>query len=263
MHLTKYVYAAFLIFLILPFSFAFVAAADVGVEPGHWAKYTGSFVGYEFQSITLSITSVTGTYVEGTITYQYIQADPQTQSFEGDVLSGDTFPYVVPANLNVGDTIYYSDFDSPEVEGVTSRSYAGASRNVVYSTIYTYTYYWDQETGILVEQTWGTGAVTSSYKLTETNIWGGGIFDTSNPIFWILLIIIIVIVALVLLAVVLQSLRKKKVPPGETVATPTSTEQPSPPKEKIETKKYCPKCGAGMPLDAVYCPKCAHKHPET
>jgi len=235
-------------------------AADVGVRPGQWAKYTGSFAGYDYQSIQVSISSVSGTTVGGTVTYQFTYANPQTESFEGDVLSGDIATYVIQANLNVGDTIYYSDYRSPNVEGVTTRTYAGASRNVVYATIQLYTYYWDQQTGILVEQTWGTGAVTSSYKLTETNIWGGGVFDLSSPLFPLL--IIIVIVALVLLAVSILFLRRKKPAPQGTAATPLSTTQPSPPEDKEEKKKYCTKCGGKMPLDAVYCPKCAHKQPQ-
>lgn len=36
----------------------------------------------------------------------------------------------------------------------------------------------------------------------------------------------------------------------------------APPKPVAEVK-YCPKCGASMPLDATYCPKCAHKQPQT
>jgi len=33
------------------------------------------------------------------------------------------------------------------------------------------------------------------------------------------------------------------------------------PTKPVAKAKYCTKCGASMPLDAVYCPKCAHKQP--
>lgn len=36
----------------------------------------------------------------------------------------------------------------------------------------------------------------------------------------------------------------------------------APPKPAAEVK-YCPKCGASMPLDAIYCPKCAHRQTQT
>ncbi len=253
MHLTRYTSAIFVLFLIFALSFISVMATSVGVQPGHWAKYMASAVGYEYSSVTISISSVSGTKVNGTMTYEFAYGSPQTQSLQGDVSRGGTFPYIIPANLNEGDTIYYSDYRSPKIEGLDTRSYAGASRTVVYATWYGSTYYWDQQTGILVEQRSGTGVVTSSLKLTETNIWGGSIFDTSNPLFWVVVVVIIVVVAALAL-VVMSSLRKKK-PLTETI-TP-----PSPPIEKSAKTKYCPKCGASMPLDSIYCPKCRHKQP--
>jgi hypothetical protein len=91
----------------------------------------------------------------------------------------------------------------------------------------------------------------SSLNLTETNIWGRGIFDTSNPFFWVLIVITVVIVAALAL-VVLSSLRKKK-PIAEAVTPPSAQE------EKSAKTKYCSKCGTSMPLDSIYYPKCGHK----
>jgi hypothetical protein len=34
-------------------------------------------------------------------------------------------------------------------------------------------------------------------KLTETNIWGGGIFGASSPLFWVLVVVIVVVMAAV------------------------------------------------------------------
>ena len=147
----------------------------------------------------------------------------------------------------MGDRIGSGIF-APVIAGAVTRSYVGASRRVVYATYWTATYYWDQQTGILVEET----DIAGSLKLTETNIWGRGIFDTSNPFFWVLIVIIVVIVAALAL-VVLSSLRKKK-PIGEAVTPPPSAQE-----EKSAKTKYCSKCGTSMPLDSIYCPKCGHK----
>jgi hypothetical protein len=251
MRLTRYASSIF-IFLIFASSFTFVIATSIGVQPGHWAKYTATdaYTGYEIYSLTISISSVSGTKVNGTMTYEYPNRSPQTQPLQGDVSRGDTFPYIIPANLNKGDTIKDNIGFSSTIESIETRSYAGASRTVVYATVWFSSYYWDQQTGTLVEQ----NSLASSLKLTETNIWGGGIFGASNPFFWVLVVVIVVVVAAVAL-VMLSSLRKKK-PLTETV-TP-----PSPPEKSAKTK-YCLKCGTSMPLDSVYCPKCGHKQHQT
>lgn len=250
MRLTRYATVFLVIFSIFTLSSISVMGTSVGVQPGQWAKYTVTAVGQQgATSVTLSISSVSGTIVEYTLTYEYVHLSPITQSFQGDVSDGGALHYIVLANLHEGDTIYDDPIFSPKVEGIATRSYAGSSRTVVYATWLGDTYYWDQQTGILVERT--TGLIPM--KLAETNIWGGGIFGTSNPLFWILVVVIIVIVAALAL-VVLSSLRKKR-PPTETV-TP-----PSPPEEKSVKTKYCPKCGTGMPFDSIYCPKCGHKQP--
>jgi hypothetical protein len=226
---------------------------EVDVKPGQWAKYTPStYSGYS--SVTISISSVSGTTIYGTKKIEFPDGSTQTLSFQYDVskepsLNWLDYLYFIPANSKVGDKIGSSIF-ALTIEGVDTRSYAGASRTVLYATYWTAKYYWDQRTGILVEET----DIASSLKLTETNIWGGGIFDASASLFWVLVIVIIVAVAAVIL-IVLLSLRKKRLP--HKVATPLSQLEKS-----VETK-YCPKCGARMPVDAYYCPKCAHKQPET
>jgi hypothetical protein len=241
-------------------------AAGVGVQVGHWAKYTIFGQEQGIIAMKISIVSISGTTVSGKIDYEYSGGSMQYATFQGDVSQGATFPYVVGANLNEGDYIYYNSYNYPysyfRVQNVTTRSYAGATRTIVSTTQYGQTYYWDQQTGILVEQTVGTGTVVNYLKLTETNMWSGGIFDPSNPFFWIL-IVIIVVIAVALALAVLSSLRKKK-PVAKTVVPPSQPETappPSQPEAKSAEVKYCPKCGTSMPSDSIYCPKCAHKQP--
>jgi len=269
MHPTRYISAICIVFLVLQLGFVFVMAASVGVKPGHWAKYTMLGAQPSYISMKISISRVSGTTVYGNMTYEYPGGSMEIASFQGDVLNGEMFPYIVPANLNEGDYIYYnSEYSNLEVQNVTTRSYAGASRTIICATEYGWqTYYWDQQTGILVEETYSSGSMVSSMlKLTETNIWGGGIFGMNGSLSWILPIVIVVIVAVVLLVIVLPFLRRMKTP-KETVTPPSTTPPPtapsSPPKEESRKTKYCPKCGTSVPLDSIYCPKCGHKQHQT
>jgi hypothetical protein len=79
---------------------------------------------------------VTGTIVEYTLTYEYVNFSPLTQSFRSDVSDGNALPYIVLANLHEGDTIYDDPIFSPKVKGIATRSYAGSSRSVVYATYF-------------------------------------------------------------------------------------------------------------------------------
>lgn len=97
-------------------------AASVGVQLGHWAKYTlTGFLGEPgATSETISILRVSVSIVEYTRTLEYAHRSPFTDSFRGDVSQGTALPYIVPANLHEGDTIY----DYPvlsKVEGITTR----------------------------------------------------------------------------------------------------------------------------------------------
>lgn len=59
--------------------------------------------------------------------------------------------------------------------GEIIRTYAGASRTVVYASFSQYgtqlTYYWDKQTGVMVEPSTTSDSVTATAKATETNMW--------------------------------------------------------------------------------------------
>jgi len=222
--------------LMLFFTLTLSAMAQtVGVQQGQYVKYTVkmSSGGATVQgTIRVNIQSVSGTNVSGTIETS-ISGASMPSSFSIDVETGygsTGMPaiLIIPANLTTGDTIpgMYST-----VSGVTDRSYAGASRKVVYTTgsfsgVMTVTYYWDQFTGMFVEMS-GSGTVggysySYEFKVTETNIWVGGMDWTT----WIIIIVVIVVV--VVAVVIALLLRKKKLaaaPPTQ----PTEPTQPPPP----------------------------------
>jgi ribosomal protein L40E len=267
MRMTKYIVTISLILSILVSGSRFVVSAAVGVQPGQWAKYSASVYGQEISSLTVTVTSVSGDTVYYSLKIEYPGGITQTTSYQGDVSDGDTFPYIISANLDQGDYIYRTYYESLQVESVATRSYAGAARTVVSATRYGTTYYWDQQSGIMAEETWGTGMMTSSYTLTQTNIWSGSVFDMSSPLFWIILIIIIVVIVVVIVVVVLLIMRKKRRRAMEKAAVPPPA--PTPPTtpaptlvEKSASTKYCLKCGASLPLEAKFCPKCGSTQPE-
>jgi hypothetical protein len=128
-----------------------------------------------------------------------------------DVTSGGgAFSYFIThADAKVGDSVNVMGLLPLQIQGETTRTYAGASRKAVYVSYSSFglqnSYYWDKETGVLLEYSWTVSGIELTMKAVETNLWGqAGIGGT--PL-WILGIIVALIVAITIIIVV--SLRKK------------------------------------------------------
>jgi uncharacterized membrane protein YoaK (UPF0700 family) len=120
--------------------------------------------------------------------------------------------FVIPANLTTGDTIFMSGYGNVTITGETTRTYAGASRTVVYASFSQYgtqlTYYWDKQTGVMVEATVVSGTMTGTAKATETNMWEA---TPAFPVDPLMLVVLIAIVIVIVIAIFL--VRRKKKPP--------------------------------------------------
>jgi hypothetical protein len=86
------------------------------------------------------------------------------------------------------------------IEGESTRSYAGASRTTIYASFSQYgtqlTYYWDKQTGAMVEVSGDWGDVTLAGTATETNMWQAGPPEEAQTR-WPLIIGIIIVVAVI------------------------------------------------------------------
>jgi preprotein translocase subunit YajC len=123
--------------------------------------------------------------------------------------------FVIPANLTVGDSVYITGYGNITIAGETTGTSAGASRTVVYASFSQYgtqlTYYWDKQTGVMVEATVVSGTMTGTAKATETNIWQPELFGLDPILLYSLIMVIIVVVV----AVMFFAVRRKKKSPEE------------------------------------------------
>jgi parallel beta-helix repeat protein len=93
--------------------------------------------------------------------------------------------FAIPANSKTGDSIKMNNYSTIKIAGENSRTYAGINRTVVYASSSqrgdNITYYWDKQTGAIVEVHAVSGDVTETGKATETNMWQSG---GTNPTRW-------------------------------------------------------------------------------
>jgi len=205
---------------------------SIGAKAGDWIRYDYEVTGWPSGTpypewLKVEFLSVEGTNATVRVTMHMSDGTEQSDTLNVDVVTGggtfDTFfGFVIPANCSTGDSIFMGGDGfafNVTIDGETTRTYVGASRTVVYASFSQYgtelTYYWDKETGVMVEASMTSGGVTGTAKATETNMWEA----TTSPFWmqwWFYAIVAVVIVAL---AGAVYFLNKRK-PPTPTAPPP-------------------------------------------
>jgi hypothetical protein len=130
--------------------------------------------------------------------------------------------FLIPPNLRTGDSVFMTGYGNVAIAGETTRVYAGASRTVVYASFSQLgtqlTYYWDKQTGVMVEASTTSGSITGTGKATETNMWQAD----SSP-FWMQWWFFALAAAIIAALAVTVYFVKKRKPPAST-AIPLSAE---------------------------------------
>jgi hypothetical protein len=199
---------------------------QVGVKAGDWIKCTYTISGWPAGTpyplwLKVEFLSVEGTSTTVRVTMRMSDGTEQNATVPVDVVTGGQAlglsGFVIPANATTGDSVYMSGYGNVTVAGETTRSYAGASRTVVYASFSQYgtqlTYYWDKQTGVLVEATVVSGSMTATGKTTETNMWQAG--PSGLPIEPIYLYILAASVIIIVVGAAAFIIRRKKKPPEE------------------------------------------------
>ena len=207
--------------------------AKVGVMAGDWIKLDYTIAGAPSgaplpQWIKVEFLSVEGTTTNIRITMHTSDGTEPNQTMTVDVeAGGGTFKelsgFVIPANSKTGDSIYIIGYGNVTIAGETTRTYAGAARTVVNASFSQLrsqlTYYWDKQTGVIVEAYTLSGSITATAKATETNMWqaqpSGLPFDQT---YLYVLVAMVIAIAVGSMAFVM---RRKKKPPE--IVTPTAS----------------------------------------
>jgi hypothetical protein len=177
------------------------AVPILGVKSGDWIEY-------DFQETasaggeTIEFLSVVGTNVTIRVTVHWSASLEINQTGNMDLSSDDNFPYtvffgarvyIVPSDLGSGASVYLGEFGNQTIAGEATGTFAGANRRLVYANFSQsgsmYTFYWDEQTGVLVEGTKSMfGTASQSVLATETNLW------SADFVWWPWVIVIIIIV---------------------------------------------------------------------
>ena len=209
-----------LVLLILASLFTVVLADySTVVKAGDWADYKVEYKSNVPMTTSRNITesridiidaddgfillNLSRQYVNGTSLVKEILINQYSGSFGYDVVL--PLP-VVPTNLNVGEEFYDQYQGHLTISGEQRMSFGGAERNVVLGYGKNTTYYWDRETGVLVNATSTVTRYTVKAILVSTNIWQPEIFGLASVVFYravsgitVALVIVVMVTAVVVL----------------------------------------------------------------
>lgn len=166
-----------------------LAEMSFGGKTGDWAEYqlngpvlTGEMLRIEFQnvsgaSLTVNITVYTTSLTELS---EIKNIDLTSENANDDFPMEPWFNarvYFVPSGLTVNDSVYLGQiFGNVTIIGDTTKSYAGANREVIYANFsqqnFSYVFYWDKQTGLLTEGTRTFGVGVTDVVISETSMWG-------------------------------------------------------------------------------------------
>jgi len=218
----------------LMFSLTLIPAgsAAIGVKAGDWIKHKYTISGAPSGTtlpewIKIEFLSVAGTTANIRVTMHMSDGTEQSDTMTVDAEAGGgefggLSGFVIPANRTTGDSIGMTGYGAVTIDGEKTRSYAGASRTVVYASLSQYgtelTYYWDKQTGVMVEASVTGYGMTATAKATETNMWEAA--PTAGKWLWIL-VVVVIIVAVVVAGSAVLLLRRRKAPLPEVAPAPT------------------------------------------
>lgn len=141
---------------------------DVTIEPLLEGEVVPNWVLYEFMSLD-------GTNATVRVTIQLSDGDEWEGLTSIDIISGSHTGLIIPSNSVIGDSIHISDYGTLLIEGVSTSTYTGVLRTMVFASYSnsttSLTYYWDEQIGMMLEQNITKDDITTNWKIMDTNIW--------------------------------------------------------------------------------------------
>ncbi len=190
-----------------------LAEVSVGVKAGDWVEYQVEYTGTPTEGhdviwARMEIIGVQGPSVSVEITVEYANETRESMTINLNLEAGQLGDdFIVPADLNSGDTFYDKNVGNITISNVEERTYADVTRTVTHATTSETSYYWDKATGVLVEGNSQFPEYTMNTIVDKTNIWQSQLFGLDPAVFYALVVGVAVLIVVVVAVLVFR--RKK------------------------------------------------------
>ena len=122
---------------------------SVGVKKGEWIEYFVSYTGspsqgHDINWARMEVTDVQGTNITVSITTRFQNETTEVFNSTLNLKTGQLIDdFIIPANLNAGDTFLDQNLGNVTISKAEQHTYAGATRTVLYASTSQNTYVWD------------------------------------------------------------------------------------------------------------------------
>ena len=194
---------------------SYVPSSEVvsfGLKEGDWFEYSVTWTGGEPESYYAvrfkgEVLSVTDETIEIQWESENVAGKTGTYTEIYDVNLGGHTIDVIPANLQIGATIFSEDLGVIDIDGEEDYDYAGSTRHVLWAVEDFGTVHWDEETGLLVQSDSEVGELHRKMLLEKTNAWE---HETAGLDLILVAALGIIIVAILLILIIFFRRKKKK-----------------------------------------------------
>lgn len=203
------------LFLCSIFSVACASELSVGVHSGDWIEYnvtsTGApMQGHDVEWARMEVTAVQTPNINVTITSRFTDGTNDTIKSVLNLETGQLIDdFIIPANLNVGDSFKDQNYGNVTISNSEVKTYAGAQRTILSASIHNNTYYWDQATGVSVEGNTETADYSIHSVVSATNMWQATPVQGYDFASIILVAAVFLIVIIAFIAYVVHYIRKR------------------------------------------------------
>ncbi len=206
--------AFLLVFLTLTLAFTQSAHAvvRVGVKLGDWVEYDVSYTGspppeHDVVWARMDVMGVEEQRVNATFVSRLANGTVLTVEEDLDFTTGKLIDmFIIPSRLNSGDTFYAQGVGEITIINVEVRAAAGASRTVAHAEAEDTQWYWDRETGVVVEARTASIVYTLDTVAISTNLWSPQILGLNQSVFYT----VVAILATVIVATAIIVMAHKK-----------------------------------------------------
>jgi NADH:ubiquinone oxidoreductase subunit K len=192
------------------------AYSGVAVKSGDWIEYKVTVTGNPPADLDVTWARIDVTSVEGSA----ITVDVKTMFANGTIFPepdirlnvatgaiGDGF--FIPTELQLGD-VYSTQYEGNiTITGPKIIDAGGSQRTVLYGAANETTYYWDKQTGIMVQAVSELFTCTMHTETKATNLWQPQILGLEASVFYVLAASVAVVVVGIAIVVFLAKRQKK------------------------------------------------------
>ncbi len=190
--------------IFLGLSSGVCADLAVGVKKGDWIQYEVTYTGspspgHDINGAIMEVDSVDGPNITVVITSSFPNGSSEMLTSHLNLQTGQLIDdFIIPANLQAGDTFYDQNIGNVTITNAEQRTYAGAARTVLSTTVGNNSYVWDQATGVSVEGSSQTADYSIHTVVLNTNMWQR---QQSLDVTVLVVVVAVAVVAIVLVAV--------------------------------------------------------------